>query len=385
MRKISRRDWLLGGSTLLLAAQGRCWSEETFPPLKSEKPALHIVGLSEKQQPLDLIGEAVTEAQDGGLLARGRDNRLWTLTPKQITSRENVSEPFRLFTAEELKQELQREFPAPFRIVERGDYLFCTDTNTRFLDRGADLFVRLRKAFAAHWEKLKFPIMEPGQKLPVLIFAKQKDYRAYATREFGATIAQTTGYYSVMQNRVVLYDITAVTEETSPLERLADQVATIMHEACHQLAFNCGVQTRLADNPLWLTEGLAMYFETPDLTTRTGWRYAGALNSARLRDLRRDLDEHPETTLQTFLASDALFREPRREKGSYGRAWGLFYFLMKTKTAEMVKYLTAISQKSPLIWDTPEGRIAQFQEAFGDVDEVAKETGKYFERVGRKL
>ena len=47
---------------------------------------------------------------------------------------------------------------------------------------------------------------------------------------------------------------------------------TVIHEATHQIAFNCGLHTRYADNPLWLTEGMALYFETPDLRSRSGWR-----------------------------------------------------------------------------------------------------------------
>src|SRR5439155_20506161 len=47
-------------------------------------------------------------------------------------------------------------------------------------------------------------------------------------------------------------------------------VATIVHEATHQIAFNCGLQTRYADIPLWLCEGMAVYFEAPDLARRSG-------------------------------------------------------------------------------------------------------------------
>lgn len=382
---LTRRDWLLAGSSLLLSAHPRCWAQDTLPEKKTEQPALHIVGVSEKQQPVDIECELVTEAQDGGLLVRSRDNRLWTMTPRQITSREPASESFRLYTPEELKRQLQHEFPPPFRVVEKGKYLFCTDVNSRFLDRCTDLFLRLRKAFTTHCEKLKLPIVEPPQGLPVVIFAEMQDYRSYATREFDALIAQTTGYYSVMHNRIVLYDITAGAKEAVPLDRLAEQVATIVHEATHQLAFNCGVQQRLADNPLWLTEGLAMYFETPDLESRSGWKNVGAFNTPRARDLFREFEEHPNLSLATFIASDAVFHEPRREAGAYGLAWGLFYFLMKQKPAAMVQFLTGVSRKPVLVWDTPEQRVKEFEAAFGDVGEVSRQSAKFFERLGRKL
>jgi len=37
-------------------------------------------------------------------------------------------------------------------------------------------------------------------------------------------------------------------------------VSTIVHEATHQIAFNCGLHTRLSDCPVWFSEGIAMYF-----------------------------------------------------------------------------------------------------------------------------
>ena len=50
-------------------------------------------------------------------------------------------------------------------------------------------------------------------------------------------------------------------------------MATIVHEATHQIAFNCGMQQRYADIPLWLCEGMAVYFEAPDLASKVRLRY----------------------------------------------------------------------------------------------------------------
>ena len=42
-------------------------------------------------------------------------------------------------------------------------------------------------------------------------------------------------------------------------------VATIMHEAAHQMSFNTGMLNREGDQPLWLAEGLATYCEATEL------------------------------------------------------------------------------------------------------------------------
>ena len=54
---------------------------------------------------------------------------------------------------------------------------------------------------------------------------------------------------------------------------------TIVHEAVHQLAYNSTLQRRMADNPYWVSEGLATYFESPDLNSLRGWRNIGAINT----------------------------------------------------------------------------------------------------------
>src|SRR5262245_63767441 len=60
-------------------------------------------------------------------------------------------------------------------------------------------------------------------------------------------------------------------------------LSTTIHEATHQIAFNSGCHRRFADNPVWLAEGLAMYFETPEVHgNKIVWSSAGNLNTPRL-------------------------------------------------------------------------------------------------------
>ena len=71
-------------------------------------------------------------------------------------------------------------------------------------------------------------------------------------------------------------------------------VSTIVHEATHQIAFNCGLHTRLSDCPRWLSEGIAMYlFETPDLSSPKGWKSIGCVNQLRLEQFAKYLPMRP--------------------------------------------------------------------------------------------
>ena len=99
-------------------------------------------------------------------------------------------------------------------------------------------------------------------------------------------------------------------------------VATIVHEATHQIAFNCGLQTRLSDIPLWLCEGMAVYFEAPDLASSRGWRGIGRVNYPRLTTFRRNQPTWRRDTLVTMLADNQRFRDPRHRRGRVCRRLG---------------------------------------------------------------
>src|SRR4029079_18377404 len=85
-------------------------------------------------------------------------------------------------------------------------------------------------------------------------------------------------------------------------------VATIVHEATHQIAFNSGLQTRYADLPLWLLEGMAVYFEAPDLDSSRGWTGIGKVNYPRLETFRKNQPKWNDRTLGGMLADDKRFR-----------------------------------------------------------------------------
>jgi hypothetical protein len=123
---------------------------------------------------------------------------------------------------------------------------------------------------------------------------------------------------------------------------------------------------RYADNPVWLTEGMAMYFEAPDLKSRRGWSGIGKVNTARLFRFREFLRTRRQPdSIETLIRDNSRFGDADLAIDAYSEAWALTYFLIRTRIREYSQYLTAISQKLPLRWDDPEDRLAAFESAFG--------------------
>jgi hypothetical protein len=160
-----------------------------------------------------------------------------------------------------------------------------------------------------------------------------------------------------------------------------NMVATIIHEATHQIAFNRGLHQRLADVPLWVSEGLATYFETPDLSSTRGWRSIGEVNWMRMSRFREYLARRPADSLASLIADDRRFRDPREALDAYAEAWALNYFLLRQRPNEYLTYLERLSRKGPLVWDEPDDRLREFRAAFGDLRQLDAEFLRHMQRV----
>lgn len=328
----------------------------------------------DKLQSHEVAGRVLVEAADGGLLLAGTDGRLWTINKPELTSRQEAGEPFRALSAAALGKQLQRELGAGFDVVVTKHYVICTSAHRQYAQWCGALFERLYTSFHNYWRQRGLKLSDPEFPLIAVVLSNEKEFAAFATKDAGADAATAKGYFSIESNRMVLYDLTAgdgpadtAAEINRRLEAVPFNIATVIHEATHQIAFNSGMHTRYADNPLWLVEGMAMYFETPDLSSKSGWKTVGAVNDLRLGQFiefsgkRRAAD-----SLATLVSSDARFTNAETMGDAYAEAWALTHFLIRTKKEAYVKYLTKLAAKPRLVWDKPEDRLAEFRAAFGE-------------------
>ncbi len=138
----------------------------------------------------------------------------------------------------------------------------------------------------------------------------------------------------------------------------------------------------MSDCPVWFSEGIAMYFETPDLNgKKEGWSGIGVVNRVRLERFQDYLARRPPDSLQTLIASDKRLHEVKQSLDAYAEAWALTYFLIRQHPKEYISYLRMLSQKKPLLRDSPETRLKEFQEAFGGIKKLDTEFLRYMNRV----
>lgn len=319
-------------------------------------------------------GDVIVEAADGGLLLELADQRYELLQPEVIAGRTDVPAPGTGESAAELGRRLLAELPAGFALHATRHYVVCHDTGRDYARWCGSLFERLHEAFGNFWSKAGLEVHDPARPLVVVIFADRAAYEAHAARDLGPAAERVVGYYNLMSNRVTTCDLTGLAAPRRPgrpagagLEILAspaasDLVSTLVHEATHQMAFTCGMHRRLAPVPLWVSEGIATYFETPDLGNTRGWRGIGLVNRPRLE---RFLQSHRTGDLQAIVSSDDRFRGAEQAVDAYAAAWVLVRHLLETRRDDFIRYLRTLADKEPLAEDSPQRRLAEFEAAFG--------------------
>lgn len=370
-----------------------CWFALLLAPLCEPAAALDRVTL---KGGTPLTGQILVEAADGGLLLEAPDQELHLLEPQRITARSTDDAPFALLDSAQLAAQLLEELPDDFQIHQSKNYVIAYNTTRTYAKWCSSLLERLNKGFLGYWRKLDAEIAQPKQPLVVLVFSDKASYARCARKELGPAVNSVIGYYSITSNRVLMYDLTgeqaasrrqgnrgSIHDITATLSTpaAAPLVATIIHEATHQIAYNCGLQTRLADNPRWLSEGLALYFETPDLSNSRGWGGLGKVNRPRWNQFRLDYQQGRTITLEKLLTEDKLLAEPQTAQSAYAAAWAWNYYLIRNRPEEYVAYLRTLAEKPQLIWDEPKGRLTDFQAAFGNDFQALK--ADFFRQMSR--
>jgi hypothetical protein len=342
--------------------------------------ALDTVRFHRDERVQSVTGRILATPQNGGLLLEMRDGILWAIEPHELLSRTASGVDFVPLPREEFSTRLLSELPTGFQAHHTAHYTICYNTSQDYAVWCGGLFERLYRAFTNFWSRRGFELHEPEFPLPVIIFADARPYAAFARDELGGAATSIVAYYSLRTNRVTMHDLTGVESVRAArgasgrdldisglLAQAAAEplVATIVHEATHQIAFNCGLHTRYADVPLWLSEGLAIYFETPDLSSSTGWQGIGRVNYRRLATYRDNLGRRNNARLEQLVASDRLFRNTETGPEAYADAWALTYYLIRTRQEDYVAYLKMLSEKPRLVWDDEAMRIREFQRHFG--------------------
>lgn len=122
----------------------------------------------------------------------------------------------------------------------------------------------------------------------------------------------------------------------------AECIRILTHEMAHQLAYNRGLQKRGVMYPLWVSEGLATFFEGSALAGAEPRSNPG--RKRRLAELGASRALLPLHELSVLAGPGALRPSPA---DVYAQCWGLMTFLLQHHPDKLSAYLTELAQ-SPM-------------------------------------
>lgn len=332
-----------------------------------------------------------------------REGRLSEIDLSSVTAFRQVAPEYSSTPILEVRNRLRKELGREYEVVTRGDYVVCAPPGRA--NAYAELLDRVSRQFMAYFQVRKFELLTIQYPLVAFVYPTQQQFFERC-RADGIAVSETLrGYYHPQSNWIIFYDesgaaaepqVVATTAKARPKRESAapreskpkaqpskkDPVMeahstssgatiegltreTTVHEAVHQLAFNCGLHERTGEQPLWIIEGLAMQFESSMGQDSSGRAAQADVNPSRLRSFAdyRVTRRQPGALVQ-IISDDQAFRTSPID--SYGEAWMLSHYLLQTRPAKYAEYLKMISGRPIGTTYSPEERLTDFKSAFGD-------------------
>ena len=265
-----------------------------------------------------------------------RTGRIASFEPGEIQSHSILNESFQPSTAMQLRGMLQEEFGRSYAVDGSGDFVIVASPST--VSKWTKVFADLQRSFFQYCSTRGFPIQKPDFPLVGIVFRDEADFFRHAAQNQINISARTAGFYSILTNRLYLFE---------PSGNSFDQreaMATIRHEATHQLAFNTGLHQRLSSPPLWVMEGLASIFEAPGMTeSRSTSTAAKLVNQTRI-DTWKGIAKRPDQLTQSFdsiVRDDSLFKSDPDK--AYAIAWAVSLYLSERDSSKYARYMSHIS------------------------------------------
>lgn len=327
-------------------------------PARAESPAPWMLELTLKGQrvegrPLSWNSEMVR------LL--GRDGHLWEFAPSQASDYRRTADRFEGYSFSQLRASLLRELGKGFDVSGTGHYLVAHPAGQR--DQWAQRFEDLYRSLSHYFLVRGFPLQEPEFLLIGIVCHNQEEFLRFSAEQGGPRSPGIQGYYSLLSNRILLYDMGAGRGDSADWRRNA---ALVIHEATHQTAFNRGIHNRLAPPPVWVAEGLATLFEAPGVyDSYQHTRQADRINRERFRFFRQVLaPKHRPELLAQLVASDRLFQI--NPGAAYSEAWALTFYLVETQPRRYAEYLAKTADRPAFEPYASAQRTAHFTAVFGE-------------------
>jgi len=297
-------------------------------------------------------------------------------------------------------EKLENLIGSRFKLTHSAHFTVLSDCDDQSAQMQADAMEDTYLLFYRNAAAIGLRPMPPANRLVCVLFEKFDDYTDFLRQFEGLQNSWAGGYYSWRTNRASFFQdrdnpaFKEVREKFASIEatikelheqmdnlgdgqtakrlKIQDQlkhnnamladinarlnyagrISTLSktrHEATHQLLFNSGIQRRGNGYPFWLSEGLAILFESVDAQGRAG---PSLVNTYRLSGYRRLQPNHELIPMAELLHYSPKENDSAEQvAGRYAQAWALTHYLWNKNPARMAAYLTTMEQMEKVDWD----------------------------------
>ena len=233
-------------------------------------------------------------------------------------------------------------------------------------------------------------LQQPEEKLKWIAFTSKDSFNNYALNTEYQDLSWLNGYYSAKTNAVAIVSPEKISKwqiskKNAPIVNIIacppdaeTGLAKIVHEAAHQLSFNCGLQKRKVMYPFWVSEGLATFFEQS--------MFSEYFVSSRYSSIRKNglvkVYRHKKLIPFDRFISMTSFDESVSAVDAYAQAYGLFSFLIENNTDSLKKYLANLYKLESGGIDK-QMLYSEFIKAFGSPEELNSKWIEFLRRFSQ--
>jgi len=281
-----------------------------------------------------------------------------------ITDRE-----FKSATKKQLLDQYRQSAFAKFKTKSTNHYVYVYNCSRGFVDGTSRILETMYPVLFNWCKNYGLEPKDPQFPMVVLIFATEEEFQKYRPMPSGVV-----AYYNTVTNHVVMYEQRKIAT-SAPEIAFKQSVSTIAHEGVHQVLHNIDVQDRLAQWPVWISEGMAEFFAPTELKGRARWKGVGLTNDLRLYELANFYRAIGDAKLTRGQLLRQTIESQTLNSLGYAMAWSTVDYLVKRRRRAFTAYLQDVSELKPLESSTPG---ALFTKHFGtDYVKAERKIGKH--------
>lgn len=321
-------------------------------PDAEPKPAAHNLVLVKSPDDELVVAKTLVEVGDR-LVVILPDGRLNAVVARDATPTDREFEPAK--TDDIAASLLDKTFKG-FKSRTTKRYLYIYNASEPFVKGTSTILETMYPALFAYCKRQKIAVHDPDVPLVVIMFHTQDEFDKFHKMPDGVV-----AYYNAVTNYVVMYEQSKLVEMAPDLA-VKQSISTIAHEGVHQVLHNIGVQQRLSNWPMWISEGLPEYFAPTSVGRGVRWKGVGKPNDLRMKEL------------EGFVKGDASGGEltgptieaERLNSRGYAAAWALTHLLAERRKDAFFALLKEVSGRGPLEHFTDSQNVELFRKHFAD-------------------